>query len=76
MVFSLPGLAGVHAAKLVVEANKGEQDHVVTQDPANVENLALVTLKRLPTVTRIPARVRMTKTVLYNQATKSMLGYF
>ena len=64
MVCSLPGLAGVHAAKLVEEANKGEHDHVITQDPANVENLALVTLKRFPSVTRIPVRVRMTKPVV------------
>jgi len=65
MVCSLPGLAGVRVAKLVEEANKEEQDHVITQDRANVENLALVTLKRLPTVTRIPAQVRMINTVLY-----------
>ena len=58
MVCSLPGLAGVHAVKLVEEANKGEQDHVITLDRANVEHLALVALKRLPTVTRIPAQVR------------------
>ena len=57
MACSLPGLPGVHAAKLVEEANKVEQDHVITLDQANAENLALVTLKRLPTATRIPARV-------------------
>lgn len=62
MVRSLPGLPGVHAAKLVEEANKKEQDHVITLDQANVENLALVALKRLPTATLILARVRITIT--------------
>ena len=57
MACSLTGLPGVHAAKLVEEVNKVEQDHVITLDQANAENLALVTLKRLPTATRIPARV-------------------
>ena len=58
MACSLLGQPGVRAAKLVEEANKGEQNHVITLDQANVENLALVILKRLPTVKRSPARVR------------------
>ena len=55
----LPGLAGGHAARLVEEARKEEQDHVITLHQASVENPALVTLKRLPTATLIPARVRI-----------------
>ena len=69
MACSLPGLPGVHAAKLVEEASKVEQDHAITLDQANAENLVLVTLKRLPTATRIPARVDkndlLINTILY-----------
>ena len=64
MVCSPPGLTGVRVAGAAEEANEREHDHVVTLVQANVENLALVKLKRVWTVTLILARVRVGKAAL------------
>ena len=60
MASSAPGLPGVHAAKVAEEGNKREQERALILLRANVENLASVTLRKLPIVTLILAPVRLT----------------
>ena len=60
MVISLPGLPGVSAAELAVEVRKEEQEYVLTLLQANVDNLASVIQKSLPTVTLTLVLVRIT----------------